>query len=316
MSLLILFAVLFAVMLGYFQLADKFNIIDKPNERSSHKEITIRGGGVVFIAAALGLLVLHLETLWLPVVAFLIIGGISFLDDIYTLPNKVRIVFHLLSVAIIFYYLGLYVSFPWYMIAVFFVLVIGIINAYNFMDGINGITGLYSLIVLASLQYYNYQVQQFLEPDMIWYPIVACLVFLFFNFRTKARCFAGDVGSVTIAAWVVTLIAKAMLISGNGMFLLFLSVYGVDAILTIMHRLILRQNIFNAHRMHFYQILANDQKIPHLSVAVLYATLQLLINVYLLGSNMGLVTSFLLICLPLTVIYVILKPRLMKAKIS
>jgi UDP-N-acetylmuramyl pentapeptide phosphotransferase/UDP-N-acetylglucosamine-1-phosphate transferase len=143
------------------------------------------------------------------------------------------------------------------------------------MDGINGITGLYSLVVLGGIQYVNYYVIKFIEPDMIWLPMLAAVVFLFFNFRKRAKCFAGDVGSVTIAFWIIFLLLKLIIISGNYLYILFLGVYGVDTVLTIIHRLGLKQNIFDAHRLHFYQILANEQKWPHLLVSTIYALMQL-----------------------------------------
>src|SRR5205823_1126030 len=133
----------------------------------------------------------------------------------------------------------------------------GIINMYNFMDGINGITGAYTLVVLGGLQYVNLNIQPFIKADLIWLPMLASLVFLFFNFRKRAKCFAGDVGSVAVAFWIVFLLFKLIMVSNNWIYILFLSVYGVDAVLTIMHRLMLKQNIFQAHRLHFYQILAN-----------------------------------------------------------
>ena len=110
-----------------------------------------------------------------------------------------------------------------------YIVFIGIVNAYNFMDGINGITGLYSIAVLASLQYVNLTYGSFVHPDLIWYPMLASVVFLFFNFRKRARCFAGDVGSVAIAFWIVTLLLLLIVKTENLIWLGFLMVYGVNA---------------------------------------------------------------------------------------
>jgi UDP-N-acetylmuramyl pentapeptide phosphotransferase/UDP-N-acetylglucosamine-1-phosphate transferase len=145
------------------------------------------------------------------------------------------------------------------------------------MDGVNGITGLYSLSILVSLQYVNYKIIPFTDPDFIFFAILACLVFLFFNFRKRAKCFAGDVGSMAISFWIVTLLLQLMIKDNSLVWLFFLSVYGVDSICTILHRLYLRQNIFKAHRMHFYQVMSNEWRISHLKVSVLYAFVQLLI---------------------------------------
>lgn len=305
----ILVLLMFGVMALYFKIADHYNIIDKPNQRSSHTEITIRGGGIIFLFAALCSFFLQPES-WMPILGMLIIGIISFIDDRVTLSNKIRIIFHLTAVTFMFLSLNIYHLFPWYICIALYILVIGIINAYNFMDGINGITGLYSLVILGGLQYVNYQTS-FIQPNLIWLPILACLVFLFFNFRKKAKCFAGDVGSISIAFWITFLILNLIIQTAHYPYILFLAVYGVDAVLTIIHRLTLKQNIFEAHRLHFYQVLANDQKWSHLWVSVLYAVLQLIIisSVILVPFNFG--CLFLLTTVPLVLLYVFLKKKLM-----
>jgi UDP-N-acetylmuramyl pentapeptide phosphotransferase/UDP-N-acetylglucosamine-1-phosphate transferase len=310
MLYLVLFITMFAIMICYFKVADHYNIIDRPNERSSHTEVTIRGGGVIFLFAALCALILHPES-WMIVLGMFTIGVISFIDDRITLSSKIRIIFHLTAVTMMFFSLGIFQLFPWYICAALYILVIGIVNAYNFMDGINGITGLYSLIILIGLQYVNYKVFPFINPDLIWLPIMACGVFLFFNFRKRAKCFAGDVGSVTIAFYIIYLILNLIIQTGNYAYILFLAVYGVDAVLTILHRLILKENIFDAHRLHFYQILANEQKWSHLWVSSLYAIMQLIIIALIVFVPLGLVSLFFLSTLPLVLTYIILKPRLM-----
>jgi UDP-N-acetylmuramyl pentapeptide phosphotransferase/UDP-N-acetylglucosamine-1-phosphate transferase len=314
MMYLILTVLFFVLMFAYFSIAKHFNIVDKPNERSSHQTVTIRGGGVIFLIAALVALALHTASFWSPALGMLIIGGVSFLDDMYSLPNKVRVFFHFTAVSLMFYYLGAFSGFPVYIIVVLYILVIGIINAYNFMDGINGITGLYSLVTLAALQFVNYKQVAFVETDVIWLPMLASAVFLFFNFRKKALCFAGDVGSVTIAFWIITLLLKLIFLTGEWKYLLFLSVYGVDAILTIVHRLLLKQNIFKAHRLHFYQLLANERKVPHRLVAGGYAIAQLLINAFIINNQASLLLTMITVCVPLILVYVLVKPGLMRTK--
>ncbi|RZK38519.1 MAG: glycosyltransferase family 4 protein [Pedobacter sp.] len=306
-------ALLFASMLVYFRVANHYNIIDKPNERSSHQQITIRGGGIIYLVAALFAVFLDNE-LWLPILGVFIIGTISFVDDRITLSSKIRLFFHLISVSMLFASLQLFTNFPWWVIASLYVIVIGIINAYNFMDGINGITGLYSLVILMGLQYVNVYQTAFIDQDMIWLPVIASLVFLFFNFRKRAKCFAGDVGSVTIAFWIIWLLLSLMLKTENYIYILFLAVYGVDSIFTIIHRLKLKQNIFEAHRLHFYQILANERGVPHLAVSTLYAAIQLAIILLITFSSLAWYWIFLLSVGPLALIYVLLKPSLMKSR--
>lgn len=312
MIYLLLAVLCFAIELAYFRVADHYNIIDHPNERSSHSVITIRGGGIIFLFAAICAVVMH-PAYWLPVLGILIIGAISFLDDRLTLSNRIRLLFHLVSVTIMFFYLDIFHTETWYYSILLYIMVIGVINMYNFMDGINGITGTYSLVVLGGLQYVNLRQTAFVDADMIWLPMLACGVFLYFNFRKKARCFAGDVGSVTIAFWIIMLLLRLILLTHNWAYILFLVVYGIDSVLTITHRLILKQNIFKAHRLHFYQIMANERKFSHLWISLGYAALQGLI-IFLIINGFGLTTFtlFMIIIIPLMIIYISVKPVLMK----
>lgn len=297
-------------MLLYFRIADHYNIIDKPNERSSHSELTIRGGGIIFLFSGLCMLALA-PSFWMPILGLFIIGIISFIDDRITLSGKIRVLFHLIAVTLLFVSLNIFIILPWWLCVALYIVVIGIINAYNFMDGINGITGAYSLVVLLGLQYVNYELTSFIRPDLIWFPILGSIVFLFFNFRKKAKCFAGDVGSVSIAFWIIFLLLKLIIESGNYSYILFLSVYGVDTVLTIIHRLKLKQNIFEAHRLHFYQVLANEQKWPQLLVSSIYALLQLLIVVAIIFIPCSFIISSIAILVPLVSIYLFFKPGIM-----
>ena len=294
------------MMLLYFKVANHYNIIDRPNERSSHKGITIRGGGVVFLFAAIVAVIIHSE-FWIEILGMFIIGIISFIDDRITLSGKIRIVFHLIAVTLLFISLGVFNIFSWWISTILYILVIGIINAYNFMDGINGITGAYSLVILGGLQYVNMHISFFIHPDMIWLPILSVIIFLFFNFRKKAVCFAGDVGSVTMAFWIIFLLLKLILKTENYTYILFLAIYGVDAILTIIHRLRLGQNIFDAHRLHLYQLLANERGYPQLLVSAIYAFLQLTIVIIVVFSPVSFMNMFILIILPLVGLYVLIK---------
>ncbi|WP_432707931.1 MraY family glycosyltransferase [Pedobacter sp.] len=309
MIYLLLLPLFYFSMLVYFRIADHYQIIDKPNGRSSHSEVTIRGGGIIYLIAALFAVNLQAQY-WLPLLALFIIGAISFADDRLTLSRGIRISFHLVAVTLLFVYLGIFGDYPIWIIALLYIVVIGVINAYNFMDGINGITGTYSLVVLAGLQYVNLQQIHFIHADMIWLPMMASLVFLFFNFRGKARCFAGDVGSVTIAFWIVFLLMQLIINSGHFAYILFLAVYGVDAVLTIIHRLFLRQNILEPHRLHFYQVLANDQSWSHLLIATIYTFLQLLIMALVIFYPTQFGLLFFISTLPLVLVYVLAKPKL------
>lgn len=273
MYYVIVLVLLFVAELFYFKIADKCNIIDKPNERSSHTKVTLRGGGIIFYFGVLAyFLTNHWEYPWF-MLALTLITFISFVDDIRSTSQGVRLVFHFSAMALMFWQWGLF-SLSWWWIVVALIVCTGIINAYNFMDGINGITGGYSLVVLAALAYINARMVPFVEQALICTILCSVLVFCFFNFRKKARCFAGDVGSVGIAFVVLFLIGKLIIATGDFSWIVLLAVYGVDSVLTIIHRLMLHENIGLPHRKHMYQLMANELKMPHVIVSLIYMLVQ------------------------------------------
>ncbi|MDQ8004312.1 MAG: glycosyltransferase family 4 protein [Pedobacter sp.] len=281
-SILLLYFVLFIILeLVYFKIADRFNIIDKPNHRSSHTSVTIRGGGVIFPLAVLAYSIANgFENVYF-LIGLLAISAISFLDDVLTLNNKVRLSIHLSSVLLLFFQWNLF-SLNWYWILIALIFVIATINAYNFMDGINGITGGYSLLTIATLYYINEQVVSFTSSELLIIVGLSLIVFNFFNFRKKAKCFAGDVGSVSIAFIVVFFIGQLILTTQNLSYILLLLVYGTDTAFTVLFRKVRGENIFEAHRSHFYQHLSNHRKYSHILVASIYIMAQLLINFVLI----------------------------------
>lgn len=278
MYYLIFLVLLFLAELFYFRIADKCNIIDKPNQRSSHTRITLRGGGIIFyIGALFYFLTKHFEYPWF-ILALTLITSISFIDDIRSTSQKLRLLFHFSAMAIMFYQWGLF-SLPLWTIIVALIFCTGIINAYNFMDGINGITGGYSLVVLISLGYINEEVVVFVDSGLIYTTLCSVLVFNFFNFRKRAKCFAGDVGSVSIAFIILFILGKLIIQTGDFTYILLLAVYGVDSVLTIIHRIMLHENIGEAHRKHAYQLMANELRMPHVLVSSIYMFLQLIISI-------------------------------------
>lgn len=278
MYYLIILVLLFLAELFYFRIADKCNIIDKPNERSSHTRITLRGGGIIFYFGVLAyFLTSHFEYPWF-MLALTLITFISFVDDIRSTSQILRLVFHFSAMALMFYQWGLF-SLPWWTLFVALIVCTGIINAYNFMDGINGITGGYSLVVLVALAYINEAVVSFVEQDFILTVLCSVVVFNFFNFRKRAKCFAGDVGSVCIAFVLLFFIGKLVIRTEDFSWIILLAVYGVDSVLTIIHRLMLHENIGLPHRKHLYQIMANELKIPHVVVSSVYMLVQALVIV-------------------------------------
>jgi len=275
----LIFLLLLILELLYFRIADKFNIIDKPNMRSSHKYITLRGGGVVFF---LGMLLYcsfyGCQYPWF-MFGLMLISAVSFVDDVHSVPNRYRLLVHFVAMMLMCFQWGIITTSNGWLIIPALILCTGIINAYNFMDGINGITGGYSLVIVGALAYINATRIQFVDQQLLVVTILSLLVFCFFNFRTRAKCFAGDVGSVSIAFIILFALGKLVFQTNELSYIILLAVYGVDSILTIIHRLMLHENIFKAHRKHAYQLMANELKIPHVVVSLIYMAIQLLIAI-------------------------------------
>lgn len=272
---------LFLAQIIYFKIANVLNIIDKPNERSSHNYITLLGGGVIFYFAILLYFVLNgFQYTWF-FAGLTLISTISFIDDLKPQSSKVRLTIHLISMLLLFYQFGM-LALPWYFLLIALILSTGILNAYNFMDGINGMLGAFNVVVFGALWYINRYVFYFVDEEMINYLLLALIVFNIFNFRQKARCFAGDVGAFSLGFAVVFLLGMLIIKSENFIWIGILTVYGVDTILTIIHRIFLKENIFIAHRKHLFQLLVNELRLPHLFVSFLYGVIQLLIIIGLI----------------------------------
>lgn len=279
MTYLIIFVLLLAAELVYFRIADKFNIIDKPNERSSHSTIVLRGGGIIFLIGAwVWSAFFGFDYPWF-LAGLTLVAGVSFVDDIRSLPDSVRLVAQFAAAAMAFYQLGILHWSMWWIVLVALIVYVGATNVINFMDGINGITAGYSLAVLLPLMAVNMD-GGYVEQSLIVSTILASLVFCVFNFRPKgkAKCFAGDVGSIGIAFIMLFLLGNVVIKTEDITWLIFLLVYGVDGCLTIVHRIMLHENLGEAHRKHAYQLMANELKIGHVKVTSLYMVMQLAVS--------------------------------------
>lgn len=280
MLYLIIFVLLFVLELFYFKIAGYYNIVDKPNQRSSHSDLTLRGGGIIF---SLGAALFFLSEFQYPMffLGLTMMTVVSFLDDVFTLSNKIRLLVHFGSVLLMAYQLDVF-EMPLYYLLITFIVVVGVINAYNFMDGINGITACYSLAVGSLLLLTNLKIG-FIAQDLLVYTMLGLLVFTFFNFRTKAKCFAGDVGSVAVAYILLFALGALIIKTGNLIYFLFLTVYGIDTVWTIVRRLYLRENIFEAHRSHLYQYLGNEVGINKLLISFVYGAFQFIIGWFVIS---------------------------------
>ena len=277
----IIFVLLFLLEIAYFRVADRFNIIDKPNQRSSHTTVTLRGGGIIFLLGAWAYTVFFGLTYPWFLIGLSLIALISFIDDIHSLPDSLRLVIQFMAMGLMFYQFGILNLSDLWMVIIALIVSVGIINAYNFMDGINGITGGYSIAVLLPLIYLNSRFD-FISQPYLYVTGISLIVFCFFNFRKNAKCFAGDVGSISIAFMLLFALGRLILQTKDLSYLTFLAVYGADAVLTICHRIQQHENLGVAHRKHAYQLMANELKIPHTIVSAFYTLLQLTISVGLI----------------------------------
>lgn len=295
---IIIFVLLLVAELVYFRIADKCNIIDKPNQRSSHSTIVLRGGGIIFmIGAWVWSVFFGFEYPWF-LAGLTLVAGVSFVDDIHSLPDSVRLVAQFAAAAMAFYQLDILHWSMWWIVLVALIVYVGATNVINFMDGINGITAGYALAVLVPLGLLNTNYHElsmniatncssvfssdgvFVDQSLIVAAIIAAVVFCIFNFRPKgkAKCFAGDVGSIGIAFIMLFLLGNVIIKTEDITWLIFLLVYGVDGCLTIIHRIMLHENLGEAHRKHAYQIMANELKIGHVKVTLLYMAIQLIVS--------------------------------------
>ena len=298
---LIIFTVLLALELAYFKIADKFNIIDKPNERSSHSTIVLRGGGIIFAISMIvwsltpfpasggeGSIMLIAEY-WPFMSGLLLIAGVSFIDDIHSLPDSVRLVAQFVAMALMFWSMGIMNWAMWWIVPIALIVCVGATNIINFMDGINGITAGYALAMLVPLLLLNKE-YGFIEESYLGVAILGVLVFSIFNFRPKgkAKCFAGDVGSIGIAFIILFAAGRLIIQTGDLTYFILILIYGVDGVLTICHRIMLHENLGEAHRKHAYQLMCNELKIGHVKISLLYMVLQLAVSlgfIYLIPNT-------------------------------
>lgn len=122
----IIFVILLIVELLYFRIADKCNIIDKPNERSSHSTIVLRGGGIIFMV---GLWIWALKGVMVDglgvgdcypwfLAAVTLIAGVSFVDDIRSLPDSVRLVAQFVAMGLMFYQMDMLLWEMWWVVII------------------------------------------------------------------------------------------------------------------------------------------------------------------------------------------------------
>ena len=279
--LIAIFIALVVANQAYFRIALQAGIVDIPNQRSSHRLPTIRGGGIVFVLALLFWAFFNIKLYpWFIAAAFLI-AIVSMVDDVRSLSASLRFLVHLVSIILLGIQVELFGQPAWILIPVI-VFGVGTVNAFNFMDGINGITGIYGLVNLVTFLFINHKIIHFIDNKLLLYVLMGILVFLFYNFRKRAMCFAGDVGSVTLAFIQVFFVVQLIFSTQQFAWVFIFLVFGVDSVVTVLYRLRKGENIFKPHRSHLYQYLSNEMGQSHLVVSSGYGLLQLAINVMLI----------------------------------
>lgn len=267
------FIILLAFEGAYLMLSKKLGIVDRPHHQSSHTGVVIRGGGILFYIAYLLWYVLFGHQYPMIFAGLTIMAVTSFADDVHSISPKVRLVLQFVAMMVMLYETHVF-NLPLRAMLLLSVACVGAVNIYNFMDGINGMTGGYSLVVCSALLYINRERVKFIDEGLLIYILLAIIIFCFFNFRKHAKCFAGDVGSLSIGFILIFLILKLIFKTAHMHWMALVVVYMVDGGLTILHRILLRENILKPHKKHAYQIMANELSMPHLVVSGIYMALQ------------------------------------------
>ncbi|GAB2480898.1 MraY family glycosyltransferase [Algoriphagus taiwanensis] len=313
LSHLIVFLILLLLALVYYRLALQFNIVDKPNHRSSHTQVTVRGGGILFpFAVLLWWMANDFLNTWM-VLGMVWIAAISLLDDIYTLSRKIRFGVQILALSMAFYDLGVFEQVQWIGLPALYFVCLGIINAINFMDGINGITGLYGLVFFGTILAINQYMPVF-DPSLIYYVILSLSIFMIFNFRKRALMFAGDIGSISLAFLMIYILVQFYLVVHTWTIIVLLAVYGVDVAATMIERKWRGEKLGEPHRRHLYQLMVNQLKVNHVNIAMAFAFIQAIINfaLFIIPDSYPSPIQASGILLALVVLYLLIKTSIWK----
>jgi UDP-N-acetylmuramyl pentapeptide phosphotransferase/UDP-N-acetylglucosamine-1-phosphate transferase len=289
-------AMLLAFLTAYIMLAKRFRIVDKPTERSSHSKQVVTGGGIVFFAAISLYFFFHNNFTLYYFAGLSLLAIVSYADDIKAISVYPRFVIQIIAATMLLSQIEIDLNmnfdmlpgFHWTYSVATIVVMVGIFNLFNFMDGINGMLGVTGLVLFVSLLAINYCVPNlnFIDSDYLVYVILSLGVFLFYNLRKQARCFAGDVGAITFAFIAVYAVSILMMRSGNYGYIFLFAPYAIEAGYTIVQRIYLRHNIFKPHRIHLFQLLCNELHYSHSKISIIYGIGQLLLNAVIVTVNM------------------------------
>lgn len=313
------FIVLFLIALFYLKYAQKKKILDISSFGNTNGITTIKSGGIIFIPAILLYLLFFYDqvdsNLTCFTIATLILAVVSFIDDLKRLSVRTRMFFHFLATTIAFWDFGIFNNISLIIILTIFgyyILCVGYLNISNFMDGINGMAFLNALCCYCTLYIINTFLIHFTDSNFISVLIIATIVFGYFNFRKKPKCFLGDVGSITIGFTIVFFVLQLYLVSKNILVFLILVIYSLDGGCTIIERLLRKENIFKSHLRHLYEIFAHELKIPHLYISLLYFFCQAILNIFVYYSIKNTYKSsivFVVLLALLSLLYCVVKIR-------
>lgn len=290
-SLFIFFLLTFAMTYFMRAYALKKNIIDNPNERSSHSVPTPRGGGVAVVCSYLLALAVLIYSQQLTVhigltliAAGFVIALLGFLDDHGHINSMFRLAVHfVVAIGVIIslggfgditIFNGLQLGFIANIIAVLFL--VWLLNLYNFMDGINGIASVEAITTTVSMAILYYVLNSSLNSDILWLLAVCVCGFLLWNFP-KAKIFMGDAcsGFLGLTLGVLALIALKENLALFCAWIICLGVFIVDATYTLIKRVLSGYKMYDAHRSHGYQILSRKFN-SHTHVTLIVAIVNLI----------------------------------------
>ncbi|MFV5585851.1 glycosyltransferase family 4 protein [Acinetobacter oleivorans] len=301
------------LLTGYMRhYALKKNIIDKPNERSSHTIPTPRGGGVsiviTFLLVLVGLMISHqlqLTTGLILVAAGLGVAVLGFLDDHGHINSMLRLAIHFLIAIGAVSFLGGFsdvtlfngsLHLGWFANIIAILFLVWLLNLYNFMDGINGIASVEAITTLLSLAFIYLLLDTQLSSELLFIFAASVFGFVLWNFP-KARIFMGDAGSGFLGL-ILGILALISLKTDPALFcawLICLGVFIVDATFTLIRRVINGHKMYDAHRSHAYQY-ASRKYNSHttVTIGVLLINLFWLLPIAYLASQKVLMPELLL----------------------
>lgn len=289
---LIAFGLSYAGVAGFRHWAHQKQLLDVPNERSSHTVPTPRGGGVAIVAVTIagwllyGLIVSQLKPLILFSVGAILIAVVGWIDDLKPLPAALRFGVHFLAAGLAVIGLGYFeivnlplfheISLGWLGLPLTLFWIVGLTNAFNFMDGIDGIAGLQALLAGIGWLFLGWFGNQPIVLMIGLLLAATSLGFLLHNWH-PAKIFMGDVSSAFLGYTFAVLPLFALRLAPEqtkllscGVLLLLPFIF--DTTFTLVRRALRRENVFAAHRSHLYQRLV-IAGFSHSHVTLLYGLL-------------------------------------------